>query len=129
MTTPNSVFKTMNPLIQHACEGHVQEVQALLAQGNEFDHAAMMGAAMAGQHEYLALFLPVEEKHWSLALLNATMEGHEKCVQLLLDRQPAQWHDGVGRALTDGVIFKHPHCTQVFLEHIEHTIQKKCETL
>lgn len=136
MTTPNSVandiftiFKRMNPLIQHACEGHLEEVQALLAQGNEFDHAAMMGAAMAGQHECLALFLPVEEKHWSLALLTATVEGHEKCVQLLLDRQPAQWPDGVGRALTDSVIFKHPHCTQVFLEHIEHMKKQQPNTV
>lgn len=123
--TPNSaaadvfnIFKRMSPLIQHACDGNVDDLRALLAQGNGFDQAAMMGAAMSGQHECLALFLPVDEKYWTMALLTATMDGHAKCVQLLLDSQPDQWRDGVVRALTDSVIFKHPQCTQMLIAHI-----------
>lgn len=125
MTTPHSpaddifnIFKRMNPLIEHACEGNVEEVRALLAQGNSFDQAAMMGAAMSGQHECLALFLPVEEHYWTMALISSTMEGREKCIRLLLETPPHHCSDGVVRALTDSVIFNHPHCTQVFVEHI-----------
>lgn len=113
-----NIFKRMNPLIQHTCNGNVEEVRSLLAQGHALDPAAVMGAAMSGQHECLALFLPLDDKSWTLALLNSAMEGQEKCIRLLLDAQPVQWGEGVARALADTVIFKQPHCTQVFIEHL-----------
>jgi len=124
-----NIFKRMTPFIQHACEGNVEEVRALLAQGEAFDPAAVMGAAMSGQHECLELFLPLDEKYWTLALMNSTMEGHEKCVRLLLDAQPNQWSEGVVRALTDSVLFKHPHCTQVFIAHIQQMTKQQPNTV
>ena len=102
MSTPTTVddvfniFKRMNPLIQHASEGNVEQVRDLLAQGNAFDQAAAMGAAMCGQVECLKLFLPFSNTHnWNSALIAATMDGHETCVKALLDTQPNDWKAGV----------------------------------
>lgn len=126
MSTPTTVddvfniFKRMNPLIQHASEGNVEQVRDLLAQGNAFDQAAAMGAAMCGQVECLKLFLPFSNTHnWNSALIAATMDGHETCVKALLDTQPNDWKAGVKDALTDSVRFNHGHCTERLVKHIE----------
>lgn len=112
------IFKRMNPLIQHACDGNVEEVRALLAQGNGFDQAAVMGAAISGQHECLALFLPLNAQSWGSALIWATMEGKATCVQLLLDNKPNFVGHSVGEALTDSVRFNHECCTKILVDHI-----------
>ena len=114
-------FKIMTPLIKHACEGNVKEVRALLDAGTLVDEAAIMAAAMCGQHECLALFFPFSDTNWQLALKAATTSGHAQCLKLLMDNRPEQWESPVEGALAGSVHLNRGDCTQVLVEHMDHS--------
>ena len=116
-----AIFKRMTPLIQHACEGNVDEVRKLLGEDNSYEQAAVMGAVIGGHVECLKLFLPlVGQKNWELALASAAMEGKSACISLLLEHAPKKglWHSGVEQALTDTIRFNKGACTEVLVHYI-----------